>query len=124
MIVWVSIFPTNSKEIGTGGLLCSHAMAMAVELDFLLEQYADISDDHRQLMTNFKRKADAVVLANKRLSKLIPKARNLLVNGTFVPKSHLSRLTEIERHIGSKSSDISETGSATLLSINECVVLS
>ena len=96
---------------------------MAVELDFLLEQCADISEDHRQLMITFKKKADAVILANKRLSKLIPKAKNLLINGTFVPGSPLSRLSEIGRQLRGKSAGISEAGAATLLSNTECVLL-
>ncbi|VDK20096.1 unnamed protein product [Taenia asiatica] len=108
------------KETGSSHLLCSQPVAMAVELEFLLSQYADISEDHSQLMVTFKKKAEAVVFANKRLSKLIPKAKNLLVNGHPIPGSSLSLLSEIKRQLSNKGGGISGPGAATSLPDNEC----
>ncbi|KAL5971933.1 Integrator complex subunit 13 [Taenia solium] len=108
------------KETGSSHLLCSQPVAVAVELEFLLSQYADISEDHSQLMVTFKKKAEAVVFANKRLSKLIPKAKNLLINGHPIPGSSLSLLSEIKRQLSNKGGGISGPRAVTSLPDNEC----
>ncbi|CDS41946.1 cell cycle regulator mat89bb [Echinococcus multilocularis] len=109
------------KETGSSHLLCSQPVAMAVELEFLLSQYADISEDHSQLMATFKKKAEVVVFANKRLSKLIPKAKNLLINGHPIPGSPLSLLSEVKHQLRAKSGGMSKPGAVTSLPDNETV---
>lgn len=115
------LFTRVPKETGSSHLLCSQPVAMAVELEFLLSQYADISEDHSQLMATFKKKAEAVVFANKRLSKLIPKAKNLLINGHPIPGSPLSLLSEVKRQLTKKGGGTSGSGALTSLPDNEYV---
>lgn len=88
---------TNANE-----LLCSTPVAMAVELNFLIKLYADVSVDHGTISANFKKKIDTKMFAGYRLSKLLQKATELLVSGNALPESPLSKLTEVKRVSGSK----------------------
>ncbi|KAM7538130.1 hypothetical protein Aperf_G00000071841 [Anoplocephala perfoliata] len=90
-------------DVSPNSILCSRPVAMAVELNFLLTLYADISVDHGALLTSFKKRVDTAQFANFRLSKLIQKAMDLLINGTPVADSPLSHLTEVKRLAGGKS---------------------
>ncbi|VDN96034.1 unnamed protein product [Rodentolepis nana] len=87
----------------SNGLLCSTTVATVVELSFLLELYADISVDHGALLENFKKKLEATMYASHRLTKLLQKAKDLLLHGNPTPGSSLSNLTEVKRIAACKS---------------------